>query len=205
MSEYAPLIERLERYNRDIFTESATAIKNVLAENAALRAELAAIKAQPATMTMCGYSDDDEYQGATLDEYVQRRGYVIGDEFEVTEAWSRDRRFKIIGGGPTFNDGKAKFVFECLDGSIASTTQDADKRDAQIQALLDHCLNPECHICGEIICPHKHWLHFHHDGCPACAEHDAALAQTSNPASQSSEGPAVLDKDGFSEQRKPTL
>jgi len=30
------------------------------------------------------------------------------------------------------------------------------------------CADPECIVCGAIVCPHKEPLHFHHDGCPAC-------------------------------------
>lgn len=45
--------------------------------------------------------------------------------------------------------------------------EDASKR---IDALLAHCEDAECHVCSCIICPHQHPLHFHHDGCPACAE-----------------------------------
>jgi hypothetical protein len=43
---------------------------------------------------------------------------------------------------------------------------DAEKLDA----LLAHCPDAECPTCSAIICPHKCELHFHHDGCPACAE-----------------------------------
>lgn len=39
---------------------------------------------------------------------------------------------------------------------------------AQIDLLLAHCPDAECHECGKIICPHGEPLHFHHDGCPAC-------------------------------------
>lgn len=34
--------------------------------------------------------------------------------------------------------------------------------------LLNECPDPECIVCGEILCPHREPLHFHHDGCPAC-------------------------------------
>jgi hypothetical protein len=40
----------------------------------------------------------------------------------------------------------------------------------RVRQLLDHCPDPECHTCGEIICPHGEALHFHHDGCPACEQ-----------------------------------
>ena len=42
-------------------------------------------------------------------------------------------------------------------------------RDRQIEQFLEHCQIPECEWCGEIICPWREPLHFHHDGCPACA------------------------------------
>jgi hypothetical protein len=43
---------------------------------------------------------------------------------------------------------------------------------AMIDPLLNHCDKDggECHMCGQIVCPHKDPLHFHHDGCPACSQ-----------------------------------
>ncbi|MBX3703977.1 MAG: hypothetical protein KF822_09405 [Steroidobacteraceae bacterium] len=41
--------------------------------------------------------------------------------------------------------------------------------NAIIDKLLAHCPIDECGDCGEIVCPHGEWLHFHHDGCPACS------------------------------------
>lgn len=51
-------------------------------------------------------------------------------------------------------------------GMLARIADDERKLDA----LLNHCGDPECMECAEIICPHKEPLHFHHDGCPACAQ-----------------------------------
>lgn len=50
--------------------------------------------------------------------------------------------------------------------------------NVQIDALLAHCPDGECETCSEIICPHKYAMHFHHDGCPACAEHEAEQEQS---------------------------
>jgi hypothetical protein len=36
-------------------------------------------------------------------------------------------------------------------------------------SLVDECKEPECIVCGSIICPHGEPLHFHHDGCPVCS------------------------------------
>lgn len=44
--------------------------------------------------------------------------------------------------------------------------------EKKLDALLNHCGEGECHTCGEIICPHGDGMHFHHDGCPACAVAD---------------------------------
>lgn len=33
-----------------------------------------------------------------------------------------------------------------------------------------HCDDGECMTCAVLACPHYEPLHFHHDGCPACAE-----------------------------------
>lgn len=52
---------------------------------------------------------------------------------------------------------------------------------AELRAKADRLVNEcqgvngdgECSECGEICCPHGEPLHFHHDGCPACAEESA--------------------------------
>lgn len=46
----------------------------------------------------------------------------------------------------------------------------AASKEKIIDALLNHCEDGECHVCSQIICPHGEPLHFHHDGCPACAQ-----------------------------------
>ena len=38
-----------------------------------------------------------------------------------------------------------------------------------VDQLLAHCPDAECSTCGKIVCPHGEPMHFHHDGCPACA------------------------------------
>ena len=39
--------------------------------------------------------------------------------------------------------------------------------------ILAQCPDAECWECGRIICPYGEPMHFHHDGCPVCAEHDS--------------------------------
>ena len=43
-----------------------------------------------------------------------------------------------------------------------------------IDKLLAHCPDGECHECGAAVCPHADPLHFHHDGCPSCAQAEEA-------------------------------
>lgn len=38
---------------------------------------------------------------------------------------------------------------------------------------LARCSDNECPDCARIICPHHDPYHFHHDGCPSCAEVEA--------------------------------
>ena len=47
------------------------------------------------------------------------------------------------------------------------TTNPADTK--AVDAVLESCEEPECIVCGAIICPYHEPLHFHHDGCPACS------------------------------------
>lgn len=55
----------------------------------------------------------------------------------------------------------------------AEAAERIEELSAQVDRLLAHCPDYECHTCGEIICPYGEPLHFHHDGCPACAENEA--------------------------------
>ena len=52
-----------------------------------------------------------------------------------------------------------------------------DSLHAKIDRLLAHCQDGECATCGEIICPHGGAMHFHHDGCPSCAEISADMSK----------------------------
>lgn len=38
----------------------------------------------------------------------------------------------------------------------------------------DTCPVGECDECAMRDCPHGDSMHYHHDGCPSCAEEDAA-------------------------------
>ena len=51
---------------------------------------------------------------------------------------------------------------------------------ADIDSILAECPDAECHECGRIICPYHEPLHFHHDGCPACAVRYNTPAQERN-------------------------
>lgn len=54
--------------------------------------------------------------------------------------------------------------FEALHERIESAKANGSLTDE----LLAQCGDPECIVCGAIVCPHQEPLHFHHDGCPAC-------------------------------------
>lgn len=68
---------------------------------------------------------------------------------------------------------RAKADLSIADAKIASLEAEllvtAPLRE-QVDNLLAHCRDPECGMCSIIICPHKDSSHFHHDGCPSCAE-----------------------------------
>lgn len=44
-----------------------------------------------------------------------------------------------------------------------------DKFHSDSEELMKQCGDAECGECAKIMCPHGEILHFHHDGCPACA------------------------------------
>lgn len=43
-------------------------------------------------------------------------------------------------------------------------------------AALARCPDAECRRCAILVCPHADPMHFHHDGCPGCAEHETERA-----------------------------
>jgi hypothetical protein len=65
------------------------------------------------------------------------------------------------------HDDLKDYVYEAAEALLAEATR-------QIDALLAHCPDGECGTCGTIICPHGDQFHFHHDGCPSCAEAEGA-------------------------------
>ena len=59
-------------------------------------------------------------------------------------------------------------AMEIIDAQAA----EIERMETIANALLNHCDKDggECRECGRICCPHGESLHFHHDGCPACAQ-----------------------------------
>jgi hypothetical protein len=49
-----------------------------------------------------------------------------------------------------------------------------------VDALLKHCDEPECSECAKAVCPFKDEMHFHHDGCPSCADVEGGEAVESS-------------------------
>lgn len=85
------------------------------------------------------------------------------------KAWLRRRAGNdlVMMGGQLA--GEIADHIEQQEAEIAMLRKDAERKTTQIDALLQHCADAECHTCGSIICRHGEPLHFHHDGCPACA------------------------------------
>lgn len=50
--------------------------------------------------------------------------------------------------------------------------REVERLTVMVDKLLNHCDkdNGECLECSKIVCPYECELHFHHDGCPACAQ-----------------------------------
>jgi hypothetical protein len=67
---------------------------------------------------------------------------------------------------------------EPLMVEITDLKQQITRLEEICDALLNHCdkENGECSVCATIVCPHKEPFHFHHDGCPACAQDKAKQA-----------------------------
>lgn len=69
---------------------------------------------------------------------------------------------------------------ECLwlAAQLAKVTAERDRLGKIADELLNHCDKEggECSECAKIVCPQKDPYHFHHDGCPSCAEIDVTEA-----------------------------
>jgi len=65
----------------------------------------------------------------------------------------------------------ARIALHMADALISKLNNtDSNERLSEIvDKLLNHCPDSECSECSKISCPHGCELHFHHDGCPACA------------------------------------
>lgn len=57
-----------------------------------------------------------------------------------------------------------------LTNRVKSLQDELAEAHIKMDKLLAHCPDMECHVCASIICPQGCGMHFHHDGCPACAE-----------------------------------
>lgn len=64
--------------------------------------------------------------------------------------------------------GSESYWHDKIDGLDAEIR----RLNGVIDKLLDHCPDGECHECSAAVCPHGCLLHFHHDGCPACAQNE---------------------------------
>ena len=41
-----------------------------------------------------------------------------------------------------------------------------------LESRMAQCPDPECPICSAAACPYGCDMHFHHDGCPECAQRE---------------------------------
>lgn len=78
---------------------------------------------------------------------------------DATAKLNYQKGFEFGSSLTTYN----KPAMEKLQAEISNLNDKIDK-------LLNHCPDPECWECGKIICPYGGEMHFHHDGCPTCAE-----------------------------------
>ena len=78
---------------------------------------------------------------------------------EARDLYAADKKRLMLA----LNDARAEA--EALRKRVAD-----DER--KLDALLSHCDDGECVTCGQIICPRGDGMHFHHDGCPSCAQAD---------------------------------
>lgn len=64
--------------------------------------------------------------------------------------------------------------FKQTAADVAAVLKSEQERlTTMVDQLLEHagkceCEGGECSRCGEIVCPHRDPMHFHHDGCPSC-------------------------------------
>lgn len=59
---------------------------------------------------------------------------------------------------------------EAIDLNHERTQANWQLEQLMVDYMLVACPDAECSSCAEIVCPHADIMHFHHDGCPSCAE-----------------------------------
>ena len=68
---------------------------------------------------------------------------------------------------------EAQEFVDYLNSMLRQQQAEIEKLKETVDKLLNHCDDPECWECGKIICPYGGEMHFHHDGCPTCAQMEA--------------------------------
>lgn len=99
----------------------------------------------------------------TLENLTQKDWEMIALKATVAQ---QAQMIEHLRGGPTPGYTAVDMANAAADGfrdGVAS-------KEKIIDALLNHCEDGECHVCSQIICPHGDGMHFHHDGCPSCAQ-----------------------------------
>ena len=70
------------------------------------------------------------------------------------------------------------YTVEELIGMVMAGAVENKRLQDMNNKLLNHCPDAECFECSKIVCPHGCEMHFHHDGCPACAMAESEQVET---------------------------
>lgn len=138
--------------------------QTVMAESPQEAAELACDAAvEEGAGSLCHYCSKHTEAGDVYGVVVYQDGKQVLDTTYATER-ENDLNKKI----------------DALQQLLNARDEEIGVMRRQLDALLNHCEDGECTTCAQIICPVGDGMHFHHDGCPGCA--DAEAEQMENQA-----------------------
>lgn len=115
-------------------------------------------------ITVYGYGEND----ALLKNIFEKRS---GGKYSVD--WVEGMRLAWAYKETDLQPQRLKLLLDVTEKDLSKVKAENAALHEKLDKLLAHCPDGECAECSKIICPHECELHFHHDGCPACAEHEA--------------------------------
>lgn len=138
-------------------------------------------------------ADDFTARVLSMEQLVAEHVELVDENtrlrLDLNKALSLNRTCCFCGFKVASLEGLKAHSAECPDHPLMKKAKDLETEYFSLKAIKDEllgkCHNDECSECGKTACPFRCELHFHHDGCPVCAnatpaELEQAIRQAQN-------------------------